>query len=181
MTRYIYFVLIRSTLTFNWILGVFRYEIPVVFYSILFAEAFPIKWEEKGAGRRVLNDFWKFGAMFIVLVYLCNLRSHLIKAIKVAPPNSLEDLALPKYTYKLLGLYWYKNPNNFLPIESMKKQNRIIISNGKKEHCLISLAKPFSFLIPTPLLFPLTALSSFFLLAKFFTLAHSSWCPIDIA
>ena len=102
----------------------FRYEVPLFCFSIFYAEAFPTKWEGTGAGRRVFNEFWKFGAMFIVFVYLCNLRSHLIKTVKMPAPNSLEELASPRYPYKLLA-----PPNMALmnaSAKSLEEQGRIV-------------------------------------------------------
>ena len=105
----------------------------MIVYSILFAEAFPAKWEVKGAGRRVFNEFWKFGAMFIVLFYLCNLRSHLIKTIKIPPPNSIEELALPRYTYKLLTSPFVLMPGMPAYLQSINKQGRFVLTlRGKK-------------------------------------------------
>ena len=109
-------------------------------YSTLFAEAFPAGWESKGWARRVLNEFWKFGAMFIVLIYLCNLRSHLIKTTKVPLPNSVEEMALPKYSYKLLLPPYMTEPGMPDYIFSMERQGRLVKDlHGKKRN--ISLLK----------------------------------------
>ena len=102
-------------------------------FSTIFAEAFPASWEGNGWAQRVLNEVWKFGAMFIVFIYLCNLRSHLIKTIKVPPPNTVEELALPKYNYKVL-----LSPDLTVPgmpdfIFSLERQGRLVKDlHGKK-------------------------------------------------
>ena len=69
-----------------------RHHIPIISFSILFAEGFPARWEENGKARIVLTQFWNFATMFIVLIYLCNLRSHLIRGIKEKPIQSYQEL-----------------------------------------------------------------------------------------
>ena len=76
-----------------------RHHILVIPFSILFAETFPSWWEAEGKARTVLNEFWKFGAMFIVLIYLCNLRSHLIKGIKERPIQSFQELLKSDFAF----------------------------------------------------------------------------------
>lgn len=115
-----------------------RYEVVIISYSIIFAEAFPTKWELKGAGRRVFNEFWKFGAMFIVLIYLCNLRSHLIRTIKVPPAKSFKDLSLPQYTYKVLLPSYMIVPGMPDYIHAINKQGRFVTTiHGKLSKALV--------------------------------------------
>ena len=114
-----------------------RYEVPIMSFSILFAESFPSQWEEKGVARKILTEIWKFVAMFIVLVYLCNLRSHLIKGIVQAPPKNENELASTKYNYPVMVI----DPMKILPnMIKLKKQNRLRIKNCKRPlHLLINM------------------------------------------
>ena len=98
-----------------------RYEVAIFLYSVLFAEALPAKWEERGAARRVFNEAWKWGAMFIVLIYLCNLRSHLIKKIPVKPPDSIEELVSSNYDYKILIFPGFDNHPTLRGMENKKR------------------------------------------------------------
>ena len=105
----------------------FRYEIPIICFSILFAEGFPSSWEGRGAARRLLNEVWKWGAMIIVLVYRCNLRSHLIKGSTIKPPRSIEELGSTRYTYKVLIFFPFKYQPEMIP---MQRQNRQVVQPG---------------------------------------------------
>ena len=106
-----------------------RYEVPIISFAIMFAEEFPSSWEKRGTARRLLNEFWKWGAMFIVLIYLCNLRSHLIKGITQKPPQSLWELGSTKYTYKVLVFRYFDYQPEMKPIV---EQNRHVIKPGKR-------------------------------------------------
>lgn len=79
--------------------NVFRYEIVLLTFSILFAEAFPSGW--KGKSRIFLSTIWITGSMFIIFIYLCNLRSHLIRGIQEIPPGSIEEFIQDKFSQKL--------------------------------------------------------------------------------
>ena len=78
---------------------IFRYEIIILTFSILFAETFPSSW--KGKSRIFLSTVWITASMFLVFIYLCNLRSHLMMGIQETAPNSLEELVQTKYSHKL--------------------------------------------------------------------------------
>lgn len=80
----------------------------------------------------MFNEIWKFGAMFIIIFYLCNLRSHLIKKLRVAPPNSIEDLALPSYKYKVMIPAGVEVVNK--ASRSLAKQGRFIAQKGENAH-----------------------------------------------
>ena len=71
--------------------------------------------------------------MFIVLIYLCNFRSHMIKKVKVPPPNSWEDLALPRYSYKVLVGYGIEGTGE--TANSLVRQDRLVIHKGKRNLC----------------------------------------------
>ena len=79
----------------------FRYETILVVFSIVFAEAYPTKWQGKGKSRLLLSAIWSMVSMFIVFIYLCNLRSHLIKELEEVPPKSFKEFVLTKYSYRL--------------------------------------------------------------------------------
>lgn len=108
---------------------IFRYEILLISFSILFAEGFPSQWEKKGVARKILTEVWKYVAMFIVLVYLCNLRSHLIKGVIEAPPNSEDELASTKYKYPVMVIEPFKVLPNMI---KLKKQNRLMLKTCKR-------------------------------------------------
>ena len=95
----------------------------IAIYSTLFAEAFPARWDKKGIARRLIGVVWKFGAMFLVLSYLCNLRSHLIKPITVKPPESIKELVSSKYSYKILILPAFAN---FPALQTMDNPGRLV-------------------------------------------------------
>ena len=79
--------------------------------------------------RRVLVEFWKWTAMFIVLIYLCNLRSHLIKGIPIKPPLSMEELTSDRFNYKILIFPSMKFVAEFQR-ENVKK--RLVTHEGEK-------------------------------------------------
>ena len=60
-------------------------------YSILFAETFPKKWNKEGVARMVLTFAWHITAMFVILIYLCNLRVHLIKRDEESVPRNIKE------------------------------------------------------------------------------------------
>ena len=87
------------------VLVIYRLNISLCTYRILFAEAFPPGWEDSGRARILLSQFWKFAVMLVIAVYLCNLRSHLIRGLKTDAPDSFHTLAASEFSYKLHG--WY--------------------------------------------------------------------------
>ena len=106
-------------------------------FSILFAEVFPFKWEKKGKSRILLSTTWILASMFMVFIYLCNLRSHLVRAFEETPPYSTEELALPKHYYKL----HFFPPTTAEPfVQSLVKQGRFVPTPGNKFQLIYKLA-----------------------------------------
>ena len=64
--------------------------------------------------------------MFIVLIYLCNLRSHLIKEDLEPSPNSIDELAGTKYSHKLHA--WNNFEDRFFL--KMKQEGRGVYFKG---------------------------------------------------
>ena len=85
-----------------------------------------------------MNEVWKWGAMFIILLYLCNLRSHLIKGIMMKSPESIEELATTRYSFKVLIFFAF---NEYQPeMIPIKNQNRQVVESGMINICpLLSL------------------------------------------
>ena len=97
-------------------------------FSILFAEAFPSKWQDKGKSRILLSVVWSIVSMLVVFIYLCNLRSHLIKKMDEVPPESLDDFILPKYSYKLH--LWYQFQTQYYS-KALTSQGRFVPIKGR--------------------------------------------------
>ena len=65
--------------------------------------------------------------MFIVLAYLCNLRSYLIKKNTAKPPNTLEELASSVYDYKILMFPGFDAHPAF---QSMANKERLVVDSN---------------------------------------------------
>ena len=107
---------------------ILRYETIFSVFSILFAESYPFKWQEKGQSRIMLSVVWSMVSMFVAFIYLCNLRSHLIKKMEEVPPKSIEDFILPQYSYKLHVWYQFQSLD-FVKI--LTSQGRFVPIKGR--------------------------------------------------
>ena len=82
-----------ALLKVNWYDIFYRYESCLVIYSTLFAEGLLSQWSgSHGYARKFFIMIWELGAMFIVFIYLCNFRSHLIKGVLEKPIKNFDQL-----------------------------------------------------------------------------------------